>query len=127
MDSDCTELPLSGDSASDDQKNLLTERVSDVGREAAASEEYHAMVLLGMRTDGDKKFFLFQNWWPEMQLVELSDEYLMNADGELRFVAAQNLKEAQPKHWHEVNSARVTESLLDRADGPPKPSGVRER
>jgi hypothetical protein len=60
----------------------------DPGPVEENKDEYHAMVLLGFRIDWTtkKKWLLFQNWWPNMQLVEVSDEYFENAGGNLVFV-----------------------------------------
>ena len=74
------------------QKDPLTDGDKDAGGErrghslGTCTVGRHAMVLLGMRAEGNKTFFLFQ---------------------------------------FELNRARVTESLLDRADGPDaKPNGL---
>jgi hypothetical protein len=48
-------------------------------QQPAGDHTLHAMVLLGMRIDErnpKKKYFLFQNWWEGMPLVEVSDDYL---------------------------------------------------
>ena len=39
---------------------------------------FHAMLIIGARRDDTtgKRWFLLQNWWKEMQFVEVSDEYL---------------------------------------------------
>jgi len=40
-------------------------------------EGYHAMVLIGVRTDSKGNiFYLLQNWWPQKQFVEIDEPYL---------------------------------------------------
>ena len=48
--------------------------------------ERHAMVLVGMRkVDGEWKLLL-QNWWPNLQLVEVTPEYMASSGCYLVFV-----------------------------------------
>eukprot|EP01129_Flabellula_baltica_P004784 TRINITY_DN1699_c0_g1_i1.p1 TRINITY_DN1699_c0_g1~~TRINITY_DN1699_c0_g1_i1.p1 ORF type:complete len:201 (+),score=38.20 TRINITY_DN1699_c0_g1_i1:632-1234(+) len=48
---------------------------------------YHAMVVIGTRTDKNRKMsFLLQNWWKEKQFVEVDLEYLRNSQSELVYV-----------------------------------------
>ena len=48
--------------------------------------ERHAMVLVGMRkVDGEWKLLL-QNWWPNLQLVEVTPEYMESSGCYLVFV-----------------------------------------
>jgi hypothetical protein len=48
---------------------------------------YHAMALVGARTDEQgKRWFLLQNWWPKMQFVEVSESYLESSGAEVYFV-----------------------------------------
>ena len=46
----------------------------------------HSMVLIGVRTEGDRKVFLLQNWWRKKQFIEVSDTYLMACDARVAFV-----------------------------------------
>ena len=47
--------------------------------------EKHAMALVGMRKVGDTWRFLLQNWWPDLQLVEMTGEYLKSSEARLVF------------------------------------------
>ena len=38
--------------------------------------ERHCMVVLGVRTQGQNRMFLLQNWWRNKQFVEVSEEYM---------------------------------------------------
>lgn len=59
------------------------EGVVDPGKD----EKYHAMVLVGMRKGSDGRWWLLlQNWWPHMQLVEVSQEYFLSCKAEISFV-----------------------------------------
>ena len=51
------------------------------------------MVLIGTRRDSvtGKRWCLLQNWWPSMQFVEVSEEYLKRCQAVVYFVeSAQN-------------------------------------
>jgi hypothetical protein len=81
---------------------------------------YHAMVLLGFRIEQTtkKKWLLFQNWWSDMQLVEVSDEYFENARGNLVFVLedGDKYRHVDLANCYSMNDSRVAESNLDRAE-----------
>ena len=49
---------------------------------------HHAMVLIGVRIDQNtqQQWFLLQNWWPNMQFVEVSESYLESAGATVYFV-----------------------------------------
>ena len=49
---------------------------------------HHAMVLIGVRIDQNtqQQWFLLQNWWPNMQFVEVSESYLKSAGATVYFV-----------------------------------------
>jgi hypothetical protein len=72
-------------------QETLREEVSE--RESNGGE-MHAMVLLGGRRDEEnpkKTYLLFQNWWPGMPLVEISDDYYKASGGSLVFVSTKGL------------------------------------
>jgi len=48
-------------------------------------EGTHAMVIIGGRYEGRKLWLLLQNWWTDMQLVEVSAEYLKNCGALITF------------------------------------------
>jgi hypothetical protein len=54
--------------------------------QGAADPERHAMVLVGMRKVGETWNFLLQNWWSDLQLVEVTGFYLETSDA--KFVQA---------------------------------------
>lgn len=43
----------------------------------------HAMVIVGMRSEGPKSFYLCMNFWSTRFFVELSDEYLARCHAEI--------------------------------------------
>jgi hypothetical protein len=55
------------------------------------SENLHAMVLVGYRTDPvtGQVFFLLQNWWKSMPFVEVSSAYFASAGAAITFVNSQ--------------------------------------
>jgi hypothetical protein len=46
----------------------------------------HSMLLVGVRTQGNKKVFLLQNWWAKQQFVEVSSDYFTTCKGQIAFV-----------------------------------------
>ncbi|KAG7341397.1 hypothetical protein IV203_023349 [Nitzschia inconspicua] len=51
--------------------------------------EKHAMVLVGMRKVSGAWRYLLQNWWPKLQLVEVSEEYFRSSDSSICFVTSK--------------------------------------
>lgn len=51
----------------------------------------HAMVLVGTRFDGTHWYFLLQNWWSEMQFVEVRGDYLMASRAQIIFAEREQL------------------------------------
>jgi hypothetical protein len=49
---------------------------------------HHAMVLVGSRREAGsgKQWFLLQNWWPQMQFAEVSEEYMEACGATVYFV-----------------------------------------
>ena len=48
---------------------------------------HHAMTIIGHRKDDEgKEWFLVQNWWPQMQFIEVSAEYLEACGATLYYV-----------------------------------------
>ena len=111
----------SGDvSISDSEEEKMP---ADGGRKK--KQEFHSMVLLGGRRVGQKTYLLCQNWWPDMPLVELSDDYFKAADGELSFVVSDDLRHfdklSSGSSFHSVNGSPLADcNNLDRADAPQK-------
>ncbi|KAJ9464891.1 hypothetical protein DIPPA_26418 [Diplonema papillatum] len=46
----------------------------------------HAMAVVGHRKEGNKHYFLLQNWWIEKQFVEVSQDYLASSGASVSFV-----------------------------------------
>jgi hypothetical protein len=55
---------------------------------------YHAMVIVGYRTDtaSKQRHYLLQNWWKAKPYVEVDGEYLANAEANVHFVTANRWK-----------------------------------
>jgi hypothetical protein len=52
-----------------------------------AFKGHHAMALIGARTDEKgKRWFLLQNWWRNLQFVEVSESYLESSGATVCFV-----------------------------------------
>jgi hypothetical protein len=63
------------------------DRLTFDGKPAGDIKGRHAMTIVGHRKDGDgKEWFLVQNWWPQMQFVEISAEYLEACKATLYYV-----------------------------------------
>jgi hypothetical protein len=52
----------------------------------------HSMLLVGIRTQGQKKVFLLQNWWAKKQFVEVSSEYFTACKGQITFVETRQTR-----------------------------------
>jgi hypothetical protein len=50
-------------------------------------DKCHALLLIGIRNDDDKTYYLFQNWWKEKQFFEADIDYLIECEIELHYVA----------------------------------------
>lgn len=84
------------------------------------------MVLIGGRRENNKLWWLLQNWWDEMQLVELDAEYFAGCRAHLHF-SSQPKEEFEAMDltmFHKMNESLVADSNnLDGADYP-KGDGV---
>eukprot|EP01124_Arcella_intermedia_P033296 TRINITY_DN7941_c0_g3_i1.p1 TRINITY_DN7941_c0_g3~~TRINITY_DN7941_c0_g3_i1.p1 ORF type:complete len:350 (-),score=59.93 TRINITY_DN7941_c0_g3_i1:34-1083(-) len=56
------------------------------GKPQGTFEGHHAMALVGFRKDGNKLFFLLQNWWKLKQFVEVDEEYLKCCGATVHFI-----------------------------------------
>lgn len=65
--------------------------------------DLHAMVLVGMRNVEGEWRVLMQNWWPRLQLVEVSAEYFISSQAELVFARKQPHR--IPKEFERCDSA----------------------
>jgi hypothetical protein len=85
----------------------------------------HAMVLIGGRRDPKvqgKKWLLLQNWWENMPLVEVSDEYFKNVEGQLTFFAGWEVMDQKKENislesCYSMNQSLVAESCIDDKPG----------
>ena len=80
---------------------------------------HHAMVLIGIRKviSTGKQWYLLQNWWKDMQFVEVSQEYMDHCGARLTFVAG-----TLPEYpdWFPSHSHRVAE-YMDTPEDPASP------
>jgi hypothetical protein len=106
--------------AEDPPDNWSADDSSAPGCEEGNKFGYHAMVLLGFRIEQTtkKKWLFLQNWWPDMQLVEVSDEYFKNSEGNLVFILEDQdqYRDVDLGNHYSMNDSRVAESNLDRAE-----------
>ena len=73
----------------EDDEDCDTSKSYDKKETKKDKEETHAMILIGTRLDERKnRWLLLQNWWSDMELVEVSAEYFFNSHAELVFVNA---------------------------------------
>jgi hypothetical protein len=77
----------------------------------------HAMVLVGARTDANgKRWFLLQNWWPEMQFVEVSKSYLESSGATVYFV--ETPQPHIPKVFPQYKAAYAESGMIDKEESP---------
>ena len=69
-----------------------TKRDSFLDDQVGPSRGMHAMVVIGYRKRGDDFVFLFQNWWKGCYFVEVSENYLAQAQADCVFITTE-LKE----------------------------------
>jgi hypothetical protein len=72
----------------------------------------HAMVLVGYRHDIGRGYnFLLQNWWPHMQFLEVTAEFLMASQAEVVFVdePVRSFDPGHPISMHKVAETHVLE------------------
>ena len=68
----------------------LSRGVRFVGEPRGPIVGLHAMVLIGARRDATgKQWYLLQNWWKDMQFVEMSEEYLKGCEPVISFVEGE--------------------------------------
>ena len=52
----------------------------------------HAMIIIGSRTNENKNIYLLQNWWKQMQFVEVDEVYLKQCNPTLYYVETPQYK-----------------------------------
>ena len=74
------------------------------------------MVLIGTRRDSEtgKQWCLLQNWWPSMQFVEVSEEYLKRCQAVVHFVTTPQTEISQ---LFPTSKWRIAE-FVDKPDAP---------
>jgi hypothetical protein len=82
-------------------------------RTAANDKTRHAMVLVGTRLVGDEWRLLLQNWWPNMQFVEVSREYFLSCEAVLTFV--DGVQDKIPERYDRCN-ASYAEAEMEGGD-----------
>lgn len=53
-----------------------------------SSTDYHAMLLIGYRREGNDIIFLLQNWWKDRYLIEISANYLKSCAPDIIFASS---------------------------------------
>jgi hypothetical protein len=59
---------------------------------AQGSNMLHAMLLIGIRDEEGKRWFLLQNWWEPCQFVEVDAEYLKSCKPRILFIKTPQTK-----------------------------------
>jgi hypothetical protein len=82
----------------------------------AKTDDYHAMVLVGIRIDASGNiFYLMQNWWKGKQFVEVSRQYMIDCGANFHFVVTP--QETVSTDRHRFHSGRMhyaeTEATID--------------
>ena len=92
----------------------------ETGRDGAtAKEESHSMLLIGGRIYKGRLWLLLQNWWEDMQLVEVDAEYFAGSQAMLSFVCheTEEFVGVDLNSIFSTNDSLVADSNnLDRAD-----------
>lgn len=79
--------------------------------------DLHAMILLGSRIVGGEIYWVFQNSWSGMRVIEMSTDYLASSGGVLVFFDSGRTLKDEPSPLIQLCSSPVAESAsLDRAD-----------
>jgi hypothetical protein len=91
-----------------------------IGRDGGLTkEECHAMVVIGGRRVKGKLWLLLQNWWDDMQLVEVDADNFAGCQATLSFAGhtTKAFADANLKTFYTMNRSLVSDSnSLDRAD-----------
>ena len=90
------------------------------GFRATYKNSLHTMIILHARKDKKDQtwWFLMQNWWPDMQLVEVSEEYLADSEALLDFVNSNISFTKTVEAVYKKNTARIAHcNDMDRAAG----------
>ena len=68
---------------------------------------HHAMVLIGVRCEPvtGKRWFLLQNWWKNMEFVQVSEQYLLHCKPTIYFVHTPQLR--IPSKYGTLNASVV--------------------
>lgn len=75
----------------------------------------HAMVLVGFRQEGERSFFLLQNWWKDKQFVELDEVYLAACKPRFSFVVTP--QSGVPCTFPTVTGHYFETEMLDKPEG----------
>ena len=75
---------------------------------------YHSMVLVGWRKEGEKLFFLLQNWWASKQFVEIDDVYLQKSTAIITFI--ETPQESIPGTFHHLHGKFFECEAIDKED-----------
>ncbi|KAI3639766.1 hypothetical protein MIR68_002080 [Amoeboaphelidium protococcarum] len=61
-----------------------------LGALTTALNGFHAMVLVGVRKEGDSMRYLIQNWWKKKAFVEVDGQYLLACGAAVHFVQTRH-------------------------------------
>jgi hypothetical protein len=79
---------------------------------------HHSMVVLGVRSEGESRIFLLQNWWRDKQFVEVSEDYISCMECSVFFVCTPQIfaRDRLPSYSDKF----VDNEMVDCHDGGPR-------
>ena len=102
----------------DTGEELLLYAGAEFGR--CTEFNYHAMLIVGVRTQGATRRFLVQNWWRRLQFLEISADYLETQPyaniGALFVLTPQR---APPMRWTRPAARYAETTLIDTLEPEP--------
>lgn len=73
-------------SSFDVEHDFVSEEWQHLKRKSRESKGLHAMLIVGVRKEGDSVRYLLQNWWKTKPFVEVSGAYIESCAGAIHFV-----------------------------------------
>jgi hypothetical protein len=68
------------------EKSFISNSTLHIGRKNSVTIGSHAMLLVGVREEGNQLRYLLQNWWKKKPFVEVDFEYLLSCQPSINFV-----------------------------------------
>jgi hypothetical protein len=59
----------------------------------------HSVLIIGVRMEGNSRYFLVQNWWTIQQVVEIREDYAIASLGRAFFITTRNLIVREGLPW----------------------------